>query len=417
MRRSIVFLVLLGLFLLSISTPQACSGSSEGNAVLSVSDDDDVFDDKVPLPAYERFMFNPNTPEKLIYQPTAPQNGLPIISPQDTGSPLIPKSAFNEADAKKLVKSKGLKYFKVGNIEIAELDEKMSEQCLTKFQFCSISCSHDFSMSCPQEAKIFSVFVTREQHADLCVRPRVLKYRNNFHESKAAATHERHQCILRPCSCKIYEQIFIREYGAEQYHQALKFLQKKCHSWCKTGKVPSGITTEKEANAAIKKNEKMMLEMYEKLFPFLKYFVEYGRMVKTAFEDGYKYTKYGAIWLGNNIVKEAKVVGKNIVKGANIVKNNVVKEANIVKNKVVQGANIVKNNVVKGANIVKNNFVNGANIIKNKVQNGFRNTFRRAGGFFRGGFRRVGGAFRRAGGFFRRAGGFFRRAGGFFRRW
>jgi len=209
-------------------------------------------------------------------------------------------------------------------------------------------------MSCTPDAQIFSTFVTRDQHANICVKPRVQDLNRQRMPLKKRA-EARKQCILRPCGCKAYESQFVNIYGKDEFNRALKILQGMCFQWCTTGKKPAGVIDKNQANETIESVKQALLEAYRKLYAWIGKFLDFGRV---AFE----HTKKAAIFVGKNIKRGAEIAGKGIKQGAQFIGKN-------------------------------------AAVVGKKV-----------GRVFGGAAKRVGGAFRSAG---RRVGRFFRR----FRRW
>lgn len=402
--RSIVFLVLLALFCLILSTPQHCNGGASGNSLSVKQDEQDIFEDKEPIPEDEKFMFDPNTPEDQLFQKDVPPKVmLPLVSPQDRG-PFQKKSRFNtrnvgnvklpkigvkvktplvgvkaELDingAKDLLNSKGLKIHTVGKIQFAELDQKMTEQCLTQYQFCSISCAKDFGLSCSPEAKIFSVFVTKTEHANLCVRPRVLGWRNTYDKPRSERVEDREQCVLRPCQCKTYERNFIGRYGKVDYENGLKYLQKQCNKWCTSGVKPKWVISENDATSAINSIKGKLLALYKRLFPFLRYFLKFGMMIKTAILDA-------AEFVGDKAKKGAKIVGDNVQKGAVIAGTNIAKGATVAGKNIAKGAVIAGTKVSNGAKSAANAVASKAKNVGKKIGGGFKKAGSKIKSFFR----------------------------------
>jgi len=230
---------------------------------------------------------------------------------------------------------------KLGKIEFVELSEAMMAQCLTNYFFCGIDCAVDFSMSCKDpNAKIFSTFVTKEQHANICVKPRAAELAaNQKNMTPKQIQDSKQQCVLRPCSCKAYESVFVKQYGRGEFSRAMKILQGKCAQWCTTGVKPPGVISEKQAMNAID-------SMKDKILA------------------GFKWLGNGFVFLGDNIKKGALIVG----------------------NGIKDGALIVGKNVKKGALIVGKGFKTGFNAVKGvgkKVGGAFRSVGRRIGRFFR----------------------------------
>jgi len=206
---------------------------------------------------------------------------------------------------------KGKNIINAGKIQFVELNQKMREQCLKNYFFCSVSCADDFKMSCTPEAQIFSTFVTKDQHANICVRPRVNDLNRKIVPLRQRV-EARKQCILRPCGCKAYEAQFIRLYGKHEFDRALKILQGMCYKWCKTGIKPAGVIDKNQAAEAIESVRKALLEMYRKLYAFIGKFIDFGRK---AFEA----TKKAFQTAGREIGKHAKIAGKAIANGGRVV--------------------------------------------------------------------------------------------------
>jgi len=212
--------------------------------------------------------------------------------------------------------------------------------------------------------KIFSVFITKEQHLTQCVKPRLQAYRINPQQSIQQNTVNRQQCILSPCECKIYETFFTSLYGLNNYNNALSYLQGKCSQWCKSGKQPTGIINEATATHAINKNSARLLAMYGKLLPFLMDFVKYGKILGEYLEKGFDDLKKGAVVVGKDIIKGAKFVGT---------------EAKVVGKDIAKGAKVVG----KAFSTAARKIGNGFRSVGRKIGNGFRSVGRRIGNFFR----------------------------------
>jgi hypothetical protein len=271
---------------------------------------------------------------------------------------------------------KGKKIINAGKIQFVELNEKMREQCLKDYFFCSVSCADDFKMSCTPDAQIFSTFVTRDQHANTCVKPRVQEI-NRQRLPPKKRVEARKQCILRPCGCKAYESEFVNKYGKSEFDRALKILQGMCFQWCTTGKKPAGVIDKNQATEAIESVKQALLAAYRKLYAWMGAFLDFG---KVAFE----HTKKAAIFVGNNIKKGAQIVGKGVQQGARVV------------GKAFGGAARHTGRFFGGAAKKTGRFFGGA--------------AKKTGRFFGGAAKKTGRAFRSAA---RRVGRFFRR----FRRW
>jgi hypothetical protein len=349
------------LFAIVVSTPQACNDGSSGNA-LSVHDDaeGDKFeaseDNQQTLPIDERFMFE----EKFAATRSDKQvgaNPFPKIAQEKLEQQAIefnirpvmdkPGEKFNRIHTGSLLKKKnktkvgkrlggkigkkglvgktvggagnavdktllnGKKIINAGKIQFVELNEKMREQCLKDYFFCSVSCADDFKMTCTPDAQIFSTFVTRDQHANICVKPRVHEINRKLLPLKKRV-EARKQCILRPCGCKAYESKFVNLYGKSEFDRALKILQGMCFKWCTTGKKPAGVIDKNQAMEAIESVKQALLAAYRKLYAWMGKFLDFG---KVAFE----HTKKAAIFVGNNIKKGAQIVGKGVQQGARVV--------------------------------------------------------------------------------------------------
>jgi len=378
-----VLIFVLFLIAYTFATPGQCNGGSGGNAVLDSSDggvdfNNDSFehskDYNDELPGDEKFMFEETFQrpgKKQHHADPFPKNKQEIKENKIKRSPLNTKPLlrFNKpAPGTPLGKTKfqptsrqdemaadkarltGQKIITAGKIQFVELDDRMRQECLKEFFFCSISCTEDFGMSCKVDAKIFSAFVTRDQHAKICVAPRTRKIALDKKLGIKEKTKKRQECVLRPCGCKRYETQFVRLYGKTEYDRALKILQGKCHEWCTTGVKPKGIIDRGQAKKTINEMEKFLLEMYRKFYKFIGDFIEFGKKAIKAIGDA-------ATKAGKFIAKGAQEAGKAIGKGA-------------------QDAGKA---IGKGAQIVGKGFGDAA---KN-VGNGFRSAGRRIGRFFR----------------------------------
>jgi hypothetical protein len=358
----IVALFLVMFFITAYAAPSNCNSETSGNALSfdgsfedSYDEDSDEYDSAVP--ADEAFMFK----ETTTFEPSAVHPSPFPVSQRDGN---IVKKKESDVDITKQAAA-GLHVLKLGKIQFVELSEKMMEQCLTKYFFCAIDCPIDFSMSCPKvaDAKIYSTFVTKEQHANICVKPRAaeLKLKSKSMSKKELAESKK-QCVLRPCSCKAYEAEFIKMYGQDEFSKAIKTLQGMCQSWCTTGVKPKGVITEKEAMNAIDK-------MAEKILA------------------GFKWLGNGFIFIGENIKKGFLIAGDGIKKGAQIVGNNVKKGAQIVGRGFNTGARFIGRGFTRGFGQMRN--------VGRRIGNGFRSFGRRIGGGFRSVGRRIGRFFRR----------------------
>jgi hypothetical protein len=362
----------LAVFLfLALSTPQSCNDGASGN-VLSVHEDADYDGDKFEasediqkeLPRDERFMFEEKFEATRKDDKENGVNPFPKIAIEEAEkkaklSPLnttpllrVPGEKFNSVNGKKILKKfprkskggkrarargkglvgkakgiagkakgvagngnldlvKGRPIIKAGKIQFVELNQKMREQCLKNYFFCSVSCADDFKMTCSPDAQIFSTFVTKDQHANICVKPRVHALNRKVLPLKKRV-EERKQCILRPCSCKTYEAQFIQLYGKDEFDRALKILQGMCFKWCTTGVKPAGVIDKNQATEAIDAVRKALLEMYRKLYAFIGKFIDFGRK---AFE----HTKKAVLYAGKKIGEGAKKAGQAIATGGRVV--------------------------------------------------------------------------------------------------
>lgn len=73
------------------------------------------------------------------------------------------------AAALKLAQAGGDKVDTFGQFTFVELSEAMLDQCLTNYQFCSITCTEDFGLSCSADAKnLFSIYYKRTTFNSMC---------------------------------------------------------------------------------------------------------------------------------------------------------------------------------------------------------------------------------------------------------
>jgi len=231
---------------------------------------------------------------------------------------------------------------------------------LKDYFFCSVSCADDFKMSCTPDAQIFSTFVTRDQHANICVKPRVHDINRKLMPLKQRI-EARKQCILRPCGCKAYETQFINIYGKSEFDRALKILQGMCFQWCTTGKKPAGVIDKNQALEAIESVKQALLAAYRKLYAWMGKFLDFGRV---AFE----HTKKAAIFVGKNIKRGAEFVGNNVKRGAQIAGKG-----------ITNGARFIGGGAKKIGKTVGRAFGGAAK----KTGRAFRSAGKRIGRFFR----------------------------------
>jgi ribosomal protein S17E len=330
------------LFYIATATPSSCNDGSSGNALSFHADGAnygaDQFENEQDkwdlIPDDEKYMWEEESKDKKVQH----QNPFPVIKQEEKEikekaarrRPVLrqiqggDKSPFNNVrkdaiiDKTKLLNGKPI--INAGKIQFVELDAKMREQCLKNYFFCSVSCADDFALTCSADAKIFSTFVTREQHATICVRPRTQEVNRNRKSTHAQKNKERQECVLRPCSCKSYEKIFIETYGKSEFDRALKILQGMCSSWCKTGKKPAGVIDGNQMMETIDKMKEALLEMYRKMFKWIGDFIDLGKKAVKWIGDTAKkvgnHIAGGAKKVGNHIAGGARHVGRGVVAGA-----------------------------------------------------------------------------------------------------
>jgi hypothetical protein len=189
-----------------------------------------------------------------------------------------------------------------GKFTFVELSPTQTDKCLGTYFFCNVDCATDFGLKCTVNAKIYSVFVTRRQHVNLCVIPRA----SNPIPEMAKKPEYQEECMLRPCGCSVYQKWFNGQYGAKEFNNGMKQIQEQCSKWCKSGVKPAGVMDADTANRAIKKNKASLLRGMGKFFGGIgKFFVGFGKAIGKTF-----------VAIGKGIGKVAGKVGRALGKAA-----------------------------------------------------------------------------------------------------
>jgi len=212
-------------------------------------------------------------------------------------------------------------------------------------------------MDCKADAKIFSAFVTKEQHANICVKPRM-------ETIKFQSKEDREKCVLRPCECKVFEREFVALYGLEEYNNGMTLLQNKCKEWCTTGLKPKGVIDEKAANKAIESNKNDLLKMYGSLFEWMKNFLKYGKIFGDLVLKGAEFAKKGALIVGEGAKKGAEYAKK----GALIVGEGAKKAGK----EIAKGASQAAKTIARGGRMVVSRAGAGIKKAASKIKRFFR---------------------------------------------
>jgi len=159
---------------------------------------------------------------------------------------------------------------KVGKFVFFQYDPSKTEKCLKDYFFCLMECKKFFPY-CKVDAKLYSIFVTRKQHALRCVKPRI----THPIKRKVDDAAYRNECLVRPCSCKIYDKYFKDSYG-EEYEEGLKMIQAQCRNWCDTGIRPENVLDTSGARTIISVAQVSLIAALSAEIPMVKSFVEKG---------------------------------------------------------------------------------------------------------------------------------------------
>jgi hypothetical protein len=285
--------------------------------------------------------------------------------------------AVEDKKAEEEIKQRsGAKSTTGGKFVFAELTKEQTDACLGKFFFCNVDCASTFGMQCKVAAKIYSVFVPRQQHVDVCVADRALHPITELKEKP----EYREECLLRPCECKRYESWFAREYGVGEFNEGMKMIQQQCQSWCTTGVKPPGVIDKAQSTSAIVRNKDKLMSGFSKAFKWIGNFLAHAKYAIMAIKAVGKAIGKAAVFVAKHVGKAAKAVGKAVGQGAKAVGKGVVKGAKFVGKHVGKAAKAIG----KGAKAVGKHVGRAAK----KVGRAIGRVGRRIGRAFRRFFRR-----------------------------
>jgi hypothetical protein len=279
-----------------------------------------------------------------------------------------------------IVKQAGGRSTTGGKFVFAELTKEQTDACLGKFFFCNVDCKSTFGMECKVDAKIYSVFVPRQQHVDICVADRIA---NPIMEMREKPEY-REECLLRPCECKRYEAWFAQEYGAGEYNEGMKMIQQQCQTWCTTGVKPPGVLDKGQSTQAIVRNKSTLMSGFSKAFKWIGNFLVFGKYAIEAIKHVAKLIGKGVIAAGKAIGKAAKFVGQHVGKAAKAVGKAVGRAAKFVGKHVGRAARAVGKAVGKAGKAVGK----AVGRVGRAIGRGFRRAGRAVGRAFRRFFRR-----------------------------
>jgi hypothetical protein len=252
-----------------------------------------------------------------------------------------------------------------GKFVFAELTKEQTDACLGKFFFCNVDCASTFGMQCKVAAKIYSVFVPRKQHVDICVADRITHPITELKEKP----EYREECLLRPCECKRYESWFANEYGIAQFNEGMKMIQQQCQSWCTTGVKPPGVIDKAQSTAAVVRNKSKLMDGFSKAFKWLGNFLAFGKYAIVAIKAVGKAIGKAAQFVGKHVGKAAKAVGKAVGKAGKFVGKHVGRAARAIG----KGAKKVGKAIGKGAKKVGK----AIGRVGRRIGRAFRRFFRR----------------------------------------
>jgi len=225
-------------------------------------------------------------------------------------------AAKDKAALDAIEKTAGAKSTTGGKFTFVELSKSQTDKCLTSFFFCNVDCASDFGMKCPGGSKIYSVFVPRQQHVDICVTPRA---QNPIPELKSKIEYQ-HECMLRPCACNLYQNWFSREYGPDEFNQGMKMIQTQCQTWCTSGVKPPGMIDGQTAAAAIQRNKKSLIGKFGAFFGGIgEGIAKAAKAVGKAFAAAGKAIAQGVGKAGKAIGRVGRAIGRGVGKAARAV--------------------------------------------------------------------------------------------------
>jgi len=197
----------------------------------------------------------------------------------------------------------------VGKFTFAVLNPKQLDKCLTTFFFCTLDCKDVLGPGVPckvADPRVYSVFVPRQQHADLCVKPRA----QHPIQALLKDPEYRKQCVLRPCPCSTYNTWFKSHYR-QDYEGGMKEITNLCRDWCSTNSQPAWVINTQQCAVATKRNENSILKGFGAMFGWLgKFFGAAIKAIGKAFSDAGKAVGKAAKAVGKAIGNAGKAVGK-----------------------------------------------------------------------------------------------------------